>query len=58
MPIQTIGQKFDFKGVCMKLNPLELYELTNVEELEEKSAPAIPTGGRPVYLPDTICWDD
>jgi hypothetical protein len=41
----------------MKMNPLDLYELTNVEELEEKSAPAIAIGGRPVCLPDTIVWD-
>jgi hypothetical protein len=41
----------------MKMNPLDLYELTNVEELEQKSAPAIPTGAGPVCLPDTIVWD-
>jgi hypothetical protein len=41
----------------MKMNPIDWNELVNVEELEEKSAPAISVGGTPVLLPDTIVWD-
>jgi len=42
----------------MKMNPIDVSELINVEELEEKSAPAMPVGGRPVLLPETIFWDE
>ena len=42
----------------MKIDPIDVCDLINVEELEEKSAPAMPMGGRPVLLPETIVWDD
>ncbi len=39
----------------MKMNVIDLYELVKVEELEEKSAPAVV--GSPVVGTDTIVWD-
>ena len=58
MPIQTMGPRSTLREAWMKMNPIDVSELINVEELEEKSAPAMPVGGRPVLLPETIFWDE
>jgi len=42
----------------MKTNPIDMNELLQVEELEERSAPAVPMTGRPPCLPATIVWDE
>jgi len=39
----------------MKMDLIDWNELSKVEELEEKSAPAF--GGPKIVLPDTILWD-